>query len=52
MEYITELLYSGFFCFEAITNRDLDATICGICGTCPEVLLGDGNEKIAVLTAR
>ena len=31
--------------FEAITERDLNDVICGICGICPEVCLGDGNEK-------
>ena len=23
----------------------MDSVICGICGVCPEVCLGDGNEK-------
>ncbi|KAK3726954.1 hypothetical protein QZH41_014806 [Actinostola sp. cb2023] len=45
LEYIQTLLYNGFYCFEAITVRDMDTTVCGICGYCPEVLLGDGNEK-------
>ncbi|KXJ14699.1 HMG domain-containing protein 3 [Exaiptasia diaphana] len=45
LEYIQSLLYNGFYCFEAITVRDENAVICGICGFCPEVLLGDGNEK-------
>jgi hypothetical protein len=31
--------------FETITERDLNDVICGICGICPEVCLGDGNEK-------
>lgn len=45
LEYVTDLLYSGFYCFEAITERDLDGTICGICGIVGEIYLGDGNEK-------
>ncbi|XP_028417001.1 HMG domain-containing protein 3-like [Dendronephthya gigantea] len=31
--------------FETITERNLDSVVCGICGVCPEVCLGDGNEK-------
>lgn len=38
-------MYNGFFMFEAITQRNLNDVICGICGVCPEVCLGDGNEK-------
>lgn len=45
LEYVTDLLYNGFYCFEAITERDLDGTICGICGIVGEIYLGDGNEK-------
>lgn len=39
------MLYNGFYCFEAITDRPLDDVICGICGTVGEFYLGDGNEK-------
>ena len=39
------LLYNGYYCFEAMTERDLDEVICGICGVIGEVYLGDGNEK-------
>ena len=42
IENIANLLYNGFYCFEAITERDLDSVICGIVG---EVYFGDGNEK-------
>ena len=28
-----------------ISKRSLDDVVCGICGICPEVCLGDGNEK-------
>ncbi|XP_068748643.1 uncharacterized protein [Montipora capricornis] len=45
LEYVTDLLYNGFYCFEAMTERDLDQTICGICGVVGEIYLGDGNEK-------
>ena len=45
LEYVTDLLYNGFYCFEAMTERDLDQTICGICGVFGEIYLGDGNEK-------
>lgn len=44
-KYIEELLYNGFYAFEAITVRDLDAVVCGICGIAGEVLFGDRNEK-------
>ena len=45
LEYLTDLLYNGFYCFEAISTRNLDDGICGICGVVGEVYLGDGNEK-------
>ncbi len=45
IEYVTDLLYNGFYCFEAVTERNLDETICGICGVLGEVYFGDGNEK-------
>ena len=45
LEYLVTLAYQGFYCFEAITTRNLDDFICGICGIIGEVNLGDGNEK-------
>ncbi|KAJ7377549.1 high mobility group, partial [Desmophyllum pertusum] len=45
MEYITDLLYNGFYCFEALTERNLDNTIYWKCGILGEVYFGDGNEK-------
>ena len=45
MEYLKLLLYNGYYCFEAITERDIDEVICGVCGIIGEVYLGDGNEK-------
>ena len=39
------LLYNGFCCSEALTERNLDDVIGGICGVAGEVYLGDGNEK-------
>jgi len=45
LKNIANLLYNGFYCFEAITHRSLDDVICGICGTVGELYLGDGNEK-------
>ena len=44
-EYITDLMYNGFYCFESLTVRCLDEQICGICGVLGEVYLGDGNQK-------
>lgn len=44
-EYITDLMYNGFYCFELLTVRSLDEQICGICGVLGEVYLGDGNQK-------
>ena len=40
-----DVLYNGFYCFEAISERNLDDAIGGICGVLGEVYLGDGNEK-------
>jgi hypothetical protein len=45
LENIANHLYNGFYCFEAITERDLDSVLCGICGITGEVYFGDGNEK-------
>ena len=42
---MADLLYNGFYCYEMLVVRDLDSVICGLCGVCPEVCLGDGNEK-------
>ena len=44
-EYVVDLLYNGFYYFEMITKRNLDDTICGICGVVGETYFGDGNEK-------
>eukprot|EP00794_Sanderia_malayensis_P020744 gene20744-22773_t len=44
-KYIVGLLYNGFYGFEAMTKRDLNSVICGICGIVREVYFGDGNEK-------
>ncbi|XP_068673208.1 HMG domain-containing protein 3-like [Montipora foliosa] len=49
LKNIANLLYNGFYCFEAITDRSLDYVICGICGTVGELYLGDGNEKIVAV---
>lgn len=43
LAYIKDLLYSGVYCFEIILS--LDDVVCGVCGICPEICLGDGNEK-------
>ena len=44
LKNLAKLLYNGFYCFEALTERNLDV-ICGICGVAGEVYLGDGNVK-------
>jgi hypothetical protein len=44
-DYMVDLLYNGFYCFEAVTERDLDSGICSLCGIIGELYLGDGNEK-------
>ena len=31
VRYVVEKLYDGFFGFEALTDRDWDSGICGIC---------------------
>lgn len=45
LNYFSQLLYNGFYGFEALTDRNLDDVICGICGIVGELYLGDGNEK-------
>jgi len=46
LRWIKELLYNGFYAFEALTPRDLDSVICGICGIAGEIYLGDGKELL------
>lgn len=45
LRLIKDLLYNGFYAYEALTPRDLNSVICGICGIAGEIYLGDGNEK-------
>ena len=45
LEYISDLLYNGFYCFEMLTVRSHDSQICGIRGILGEVYLGDGKQK-------
>ena len=45
LKNIATHLYNGFYCFEAITARNIDDVgICGICGVIGEVYFGDGNK--------
>ena len=39
-EYLVDLLCNGFYCFEAIRERNLEDGICGICGVIGELYLG------------
>ena len=43
--YIERKLYDGYFAFEALTNRDWNQAVCGICGIAPVFESGDGNAK-------
>ncbi len=45
IRYLKEKLCDGYFAFEALTNRDWDLAICGMCGICPIFESGDGNAK-------
>ncbi|XP_028418841.1 HMG domain-containing protein 3-like [Dendronephthya gigantea] len=45
IENLANYIYNGYYCFEAITDRDLDSVVCGICGVIGNVYFGDGNEK-------
>ena len=45
LEYLTRLLYDGFYGFEMRTARNLNDAICGLCGLVGKVYYGDGNEK-------
>ena len=42
---MVELLYNGYYGFEALTKRDLNDVICGLCGIAGKIYYGDGNEK-------
>ena len=43
--YIERKLYDGYYAFEALTDRDWNQGICGICGIAPLFESGDGNAK-------
>lgn len=43
--YLERKLYDGYYAFEAITDRNWDDAVCGICGIAPVFESGDGNAK-------
>lgn len=45
LRYLEQKLYDGYYAFEAMTERDWNETICGICGVAPVFESGDGNCK-------
>lgn len=45
LRYLEQKLYNGYFAFKAMTGRDWNETICGICGVAPVFESGDGNCK-------
>lgn len=45
IDYLVTILYNGFYAFEAMSLRNLDDVICGVCGIVGPVYYGDRNEK-------
>ena len=45
IDYLADVLYNAFYCFEALTLRNLDDVVCGLCSTVGMVYFGDGNAK-------
>ena len=45
VDYLSDVLYDAFYCFEALSLRNLDDVVCGLCGIVGEVYFGDGNAK-------
>ena len=43
--YLEQKLYDKYYAFEAMTERDWNPSICGICGVAPVFESGDGNCK-------
>ncbi len=43
--YLERKLYDGYYAFKALTERDWNDGICGICGVAPIFESGDGNAK-------
>ena len=44
-QWYIEKIYDGYFAFEALTNRNWNQAVCGICGIAPVFESGDGNAK-------
>ena len=40
MDYLEQKLYNAFYAFEALTKRESDQLVCGICGDIPDMLFG------------
>ena len=45
IDYLGDVMYKAFYCFELSTRRDMDDVVCGLCGTISIVYFGDGNAK-------
>ncbi|CAH1802661.1 unnamed protein product, partial [Owenia fusiformis] len=45
INYLSRVIYNGFYAFEALSPRNLDESLCGICGNIPVMLIGDANQK-------
>ena len=46
-DWVEKYIYHGFYSFKALQSERDEDTICAICGTAPDVLLGDGTEDIS-----
>ena len=45
IDYLGDVMFNAFYCFELSTRRDMDDVVCGLCGTIGIVYFGDGNAK-------
>ena len=45
IDYLADVLYNAFYCFKALTLRNLDDAVCGLCVTVGMVYFADGNAK-------
>ena len=50
VDYLERKMYNAFYSFESLTKRSSGDMVCGICGQIPDVLLGDHEHHLPLIT--